>query len=420
MKAMKHPDASLSSREAAAYLGIKVETLYAYASRGLVKGLPGPRGGGRRYRREDLEPLRTRSAGPAAQALRFGEPVLDTHITRMTAQGPEYCGHLATELARGDVPFETVAELLWNGALPAGPVRWPHDAPAPPWRELARLLPAGSPPLSALAITLPVLAAADPMRFDTEPVSVMARARRLIPQLAACCALVLDTKRLPAASNTGDPVRALALALGVPLGRKTLDLLRCALILSADHELNTSTFAARVAASTGADLYACLSAAVGAFSGPLHGTASELVELLVREAGGPEGAAAAVSQRLRRGEKLPGFGHPLYRDGDARVAPLLERALSHKPRAPRVRTVAALIDAMARAGRPKPNVDVALAAVCGALELPIGMGPAIFAIGRSAGWIAHVLEQQRTGMLLRPRARFVGVVTGERSDGAAR
>jgi citrate synthase len=292
--------------------------------------------------------------------------------------------------------------------MPAGPVRWTHDGAAPPWRELARLLPMGSPPLSALAVTLPVLAMADPMRFDTEPGAVVARARRLIPRLAASYALVLDPTRLDAASDTGDPVRALALALGVPLARKALDLLRCALILSADHELNTSTFAARVAASTGAELYACLSAAVGAFGGPLHGGASEQVEWLVREAGGPEGAVAAVSERMRRGEKLPGFGHPLYPAGDARVPLLLELAVSHRPRAPRVRTVMALVDAMARAGRPKPNVDVAMAAVCGALELPIGMGPAIFAIGRSAGWIAHVIEQQSTGMLLRPRARFVG------------
>ncbi|MFI4931150.1 MAG: citrate/2-methylcitrate synthase, partial [Burkholderiales bacterium] len=336
---MKQPDAPLSSQQAAAYLGIKVETLYAYASRGLVKGLPGPRGGGRRYRREDLEPLRARSAGPAAQALRFGEPVLDTRITRMTAQGPEYCGHLATALARGGVPFDAVAELLWSGALPASPVRWPHDGPTPPWRELARLLPVGSPPLSALAVVLPVLATGDPMRFDTETASVMARARRLIPQLAASCALVLDPRRIATASDTGDPVRALALALGVPLGRKTIDLLRSALILSADHELNTSTFAARVAASTGADLYACLSAALGAFSGPLHGGASEQVEWLVREAGSPAGVAAAVSERMRRGEKVPGFGHRLYPAGDARVPPLLELAVAHKPRAPRVRTV---------------------------------------------------------------------------------
>lgn len=412
---MERKDASLSSREAAAYLGVKVETLYAYASRGLVKGLPGPRGGGRRYRREDLEPLRARSAGPAAQALRFGEPVLDTHITRMTAHGPEYRGHLATALARGDAPFESVAELLWSGELPSSPTRWPHDGPTPPWRDLARLVPVGSSPLSAPAITLPVLAVTDPMRFDTEPASVLARARRLIPRLAACYALALNPRRLPAALDTSDPVRALALALGVPLGRKTLALLRCTLILSADHELNTSTFAARVAASTGADLYACLSAAVGAFSGPLHGAASEQVEWLVREAGGPDGAAAAVSERMRRGERLPGFGHALYPAGDARVEPLLALAVAHKPRAPRVRTVLALIDAMARANRPRPNVDVALAAVCGALELPIGMGPAIFAIGRSAGWIAHVLEQQRTGMLLRPRARFVGSAPVESS-----
>ena len=111
-------------------------------------------------------------------------------------------------------------------------------------------------------------------------------------------------------------------------GRKALDLLRCALILCADHELNTSTFAARVAASTGADLYACLSAAVAAFSGPLHGGASEQVEWLVREAGSPAGAITAVAERMRRGELLPGFGHPLYPGGDPRVPPLLQRAVS--------------------------------------------------------------------------------------------
>jgi len=406
---MKRIEASLSSQQAAAYLGIKVQTLYAYASRGLVKGLPGARGRGRRYRREDLEPLRARSAGPAAQAMRFGEPVLDTRITRMTASGPEYRGRLAADLVRSGVPFESVAELLWSGALPARAIRWVNDGPALPARELARLLPVGAAPLTALSVVLPVLGAADPLRFDSEPASVLARARRLIPRLAACYALVLEPKRIVAASDTGDPVRALALALGVPLNRKAIELLRSTLILCADHELNTSTFAARVAALTGADLYACLSAAVAAFSGPLHGGASEQVEWLAREAASPEGAITAVADRMRRGERLPGFGHPLYPAGDPRVQPLLDLAMAHKPRAPRVRTIAALTDAMARANRPKPNVDVALAAVCAALELPIGMGPAIFAIGRSAGWVAHVLEQQQEPRgALRPRARFVG------------
>lgn len=409
---MKTADAALTSQQAAAYLGIKVETLYAYASRGLVKGRPGPGGRGRRYRREDLEPLRARSAGPAAQAMRFGEPVLDTRITRMTASGPEYRGRLATDLARSEVPFEAVAELLWSGELPPGPVHWPSDGAPLPVRELARLLPAGSSPLAALSLTLPVLAAADPLRFDTEPAAVMARARRLIPRLAACCALVLDPRRVAAASGTGDPVRALALALGAPLNRKALQLLRGTLILCADHELNTSTFAARVAASTGADLYACLSAAVAAFSGPLHGAASEQVELLAREAGGPEGAVVAVGERMRRGERLPGFGHPLYPDGDPRAQALLAMALAHKARAPQVRTFAALADAMARAGRPKPNVDLALGAVCAALQLQVGMGPAIFAIGRCAGWVANVLEQQETRLVLRPRARFVAHAAG--------
>jgi len=398
----------MTSREAAEFLGIKLQTLYAYASRGLVKGAPGANGRGRRYTRADLDGLRVRSAGPAAGALRFGEPVLDTRITRMTPSGPEYRGRLAVELARDGVPFTSVAELLWTGSLPTSAPRWPDDGPSLPARELARLLPAGSSPLAALALALPALAAADPLRFDASPDAVRARARRLIPRLAAAFALALDPRRLTPALETCDPTRALATALGVPLRKKSLALVELALVLCADHELNASTFAARVAASTGADLYACLSAALATFSGPLHGTASEQVEVFAREAGDATRAVAAVADRMRRGELLPGFGHPLYPDGDPRAGPLLDAALSLAPRAPRVRTIAAIVAAMEEAGRAKPNVDAALAASCAALDLPQGMGAAIFAIGRTAGWVAHVLEQAETKFVLRPRARFVG------------
>lgn len=401
------PD-TLSTQEAAAYLGIKPETLYAYASRGLVKGLPGPRGRGRRYRREDLEPLRERSAGPAAQALRYGDPVLETRITAMGDQGPAYRGRLATTLAQDGHSFEQVAELLWSGELVTPAPSWPVDGPTLRARDFSRLLPTGCPPLTALALVLPALAAADPLRFDGEAAAVKDRARRLIPRLAAAVALSVDATRLPAALETSDPVQALALALGVPLRPQPLDLLRTALILCADHELNASTFAARVAASTGTDLHACLAAALATLSGPRHGGASERVERLMNEASDPARAALTVGEHLRRGEKLPGFGHPLYKQGDPRTPPLMQGALALKPRSRRLRTLLAVVDAMQGMGRPLPNVDVGLTAVCAALELPPGMGPAIFAIGRTAGWVAHVLEQQQTTQILRPRAHYVG------------
>jgi citrate synthase len=403
-----HPSDPLNARAAADLLGVKLQTLYAYASRGLLKSLPGTRGRARRYARADLDALRARSAGPAANALRFGDPVLETRITRMTPEGPWYRGRSAVALARSGAPFTSVAELLWSGALPERAPAWPLDESAWPARELAKLVPRGSPPLTAIAVALPVLAAADPTRFDTHAEAVLTRARRLIPRLAAACALALDPQRLAPALTAADPVRALALALGAPTTKRPLELLNLTLVLLSDHELNASTFAARVAASTGADLYACLGAALAALSGPLHGGASEQVEMLAREAGSASAAAAAVRDRMRRAERIPGFGHVLYPDGDPRVAPLLEAALRLAPRAPRVKTIAAIVAAMADGGRPKPNVDIALACACAALDLPPGQGPGIFAIGRSAGWVAHILEQYDAGFVLRPRARFIG------------
>ncbi len=401
-------DEPLSAADAAEFLGVKLQTLYAYASRGRLRSVPGTSGRARRYARTDLEALRARSAGPAANALRFGEPVLETRITRMDPDGPCYRGRSAVALARAGTPFRSVAELLWSGELPERPPSWPSHAPIWPARELAKLVPRASPPLSVLAVALPVLAAFDPARFDSGSVAVLARARRLIPALAASYALALDPRRLRPALEANEPVRALAIALGAPASKRASELLNLALVLLADHELNASTFAARVAASTGADLYACFGAAIAALGGPLHGGASEQVEILAREAESPAGAVRAVRDRMRRGERIPGFGHALYPDGDPRVAPMLEASLALAPRAKRVRTIVAILDAMEAGGRAKPNVDVALACACAALDLPVGMGPAIFAIGRTAGWVAHVLEQYGAGFVLRPRARWVG------------
>jgi citrate synthase len=177
--------------------------------------------------------------------------------------------------------------------------------------------------------------------------------------------------------------------------------LRRALVLCADHELNASTFAVRIVASTGASLAACLTAGLAALSGPLHGGATERVEALVDEVEWAGDAWRVVEERLRRGDPLPGFGHPLYPAGDPRCAALLAAAALDG-------RVAALAVAGERIGGRPPNLDFGLVALRRSLGLPRGAALALFAIGRLAGWIAHALEQQATGKLLRPRARYVG------------
>jgi len=180
-------------------------------------------------------------------------------------------------------------------------------------------------------------------------------------------------------------------------------------VACADHELNVSSFAARVAASTGADLEACLLAALAAFSGPRHGAESMRVQALLTEAGRPERARSTLLARVRRGEALPGFGHRLYPEGDPR-GPLLLSLAGRQPGPGRaLATLLALVSEAARLGLGVPNLDVGLLGVAHALRLEPWAGQVLFCIGRSAGWIAHVAEQRTSGELLRPRARYVGV-----------
>jgi citrate synthase len=187
--------------------------------------------------------------------------------------------------------------------------------------------------------------------------------------------------------------------------------LRAALVVCADHELNASAFAARVAASTHADVYACLLAALGTLTGPRHGGSCDRVEALVAETERPERATHVVLERARRGEGVPGFGHPLYPAGDPRASPLLDHARALAPRSRDVRVVLALIEAMRDTGRGAPNLDAGLVALAAALGLPRGSAIGVFAIGRMAGWVAHVLEQYAAGFLFRPRARYLGAET---------
>ena len=183
-------------------------------------------------------------------------------------------------------------------------------------------------------------------------------------------------------------------------GRSGMDLIRRALVLLADHELNASTFAARVAASTGASLSACALAGLSVLSGPLHGGVFSRVGVLAEEAR-RSGAGEAVAARMAHGVAAPGFGHPLYPEGDPRARALF--ATFETPPA-----LAVLRTAVAAATGERDNVDFALVALTEALGLPDDAPFAIFAAARCAGWLAHAMEQASAGALIRPRARYIG------------
>lgn len=391
----------VNARTAAKYLGIQLRSLYAYVSRGQVRSMAGVQGRPRLYSLDDLERLKTRRdaraghSAVAAGALRWGEPVLDSAVTAITPRGPAYRGRLAVELATSGHRFENVAELLWSGYLPNAPVTWPRTAL--PLAHLANLVPPGARPLDVMSLLVPIAGLADKSRSDGRPDAIIARGRMLIPLLAAALAsdFVTGTRALSAGSIAAIAARALDVD-----DVADLDMV---LIVLADHELNASSFAARVAASTDADPYACISAALATVSGPKHGSAAEAIARFADEVGSPDAALGAVRALRRKGESPPGFGHQLYPDGDPRAVPLLAHA-ARRATSKRARTILAIAE-----HAKYPSVDVGLAALVAALGAQPSAGSGLFALARSAGWLAHVIEQRAAGFLLRPRARYTGV-----------
>ena len=332
--------------------------------------------------------------------------MLDTSITAIDPErGPLYRGRSAIELARGGASFEAVCELLWTGALPEEAAPWiAHDFPLAV-EPLSRLLPSGAAPLERLAVVVPLLAAHDPGRFTTAHSALLPRARVLMRRMAAALVPGMDAATVQRSFDAPDVAGAIAQALGANCGDEGVAALGRALVVCADHELNASAFAARVTASTGADLYACTAAAIATLSGPKHGGATDRIEALLGEVGEPERAEQVIHDRARRGDPVEGFGHPLYPKGDPRGHALLELGRSLAPEGRAVRIAEALVSAIhGTAGGI--TVDLGLVVLCHSLGLPRGAAAGVFALSRCAGWVAHILEQYEAGYLLRPRARY--------------
>ncbi len=372
----------LSAEAASARLGVSRQTLYSYVSRGLVRAWPDPDDPRRSvYDGADVAQLvARRSRGRArrdvaASTTDWGEPIMRSSLSRIADGALSYRGQDAATLSQ-TATLEAVAGLLWGSAVPVVP-------------HVAGIIPSALPLERCLRMV-----AADAARGDwaLDPARIGAEAARLLGTVTLAAA------GSPAAIRTASVHARIAAAWG--LDAAGTDLIRRALVLCADHELNASAYAARVVASTGASLAACVLAGLAALSGPRHGGMTDRVRALAAD---PEVVAdplAAFSARLARGESLPGFGHRLYPDGDPRTAALLAIR-------PPGRSWQAMIDAAAALTGLRPTIDVVLAMLEHTLPLPPGGGLALFAVGRTVGWIAHALEQRADGRLIRPRAAYV-------------
>ena len=395
---MKKSDALyLSAREASAELAVSPATLYAYVSRGLIRSEPSPDSRSHRYRAEDVRGLKERRVpSPEPRGLRSFDadlPVMDSAICTITEDGPIYRGVNCVDLAEQDT-LEHTATLLWDvtGVDPFASDNCPLVSDE--MQAIAEAARRAAPIDRAIAV-LALAASADPRAFTR---AVDGRAMVGARILRLLVATMLN------APPSAEPLHLQIARVWVSDDEHAAELIRRALVLLADHELNASTFTARCAASTGLNLYDAVIAGLAALKGPKHGGASVLASRLVKTLVDND-VAPVIRERVALGERFAGFGHGVYKRGDPRAQSLLD-ALA-RAGAPRKFT-REIPERIAEATGEFVNIDYALAVLVQVLRLPAGSELALFAMSRSVGWIAHASEQLQHGKLIRPRARYVG------------
>lgn len=393
----------LTSIQVADRLGVKLETVYAYVSRGLLERHQGLDGRSSLFRESDVERLARRGRPRRTTRSAAIDFSIRTQITSVEPARLSYRGHDARQLAR-TATFEQVAELLWTGALPAETPAW-----QPP--DIGKF--SVDTPTDRLRLAVIAAAARDPFRKDLSPAAVAGSARTLIAAAVASIPPAGDgrTPRLVLPTG-GQPLRATmagrlwaGLTPNPPRAGMTA-VMNAALVLIADHELAASTFAARVAASTRADPYNVVLAGLGVLAGPLHGGAGHRVWQVLADAEGA-GPAPAVAKALDLYGHHPGFGHPIYTDVDPRAAEILDLVRRAAGGSRQMALVDAVLSSVQQRAGLGANVDFGLAALAYVAGMSSDASEVIFTIGRIAGWVAHALEEyQEVPLRFRPRAVF--------------
>ncbi|MEU9299827.1 citrate synthase [Streptomyces sp. NPDC048269] len=393
----------LTTRQAAELLGVKPATVYAYVSRGQLTSRRDPVGRGSSFDAREVEELARRSRREAAAPA--GELAVRTALTLIEPDRYYFRGVDAVELA-SRYAFEEVAEWLWTGTLPPGRRFTAPPEPLAAARRAVAALPEHSGPVDRLRVAVAAAAVADPLRFDLSEKAVLGSARCLIPTLVGALPV------LGPAPWAGDGRTARQLWARLterepdPDALAVLDL---ALGLLVDHDLAASTLAVRVAASARAHPYAAVSAGLGALEGPLHGAAGRLAHRMLVEVLERGGAAPVVAEYLRAGRRVPGLGHRLYRGEDPRAGALFGRLEDLAQAGPALAAAREVSAVMARQGGLHANVDLALAVLTVSCGMEAEAGETVFAVARTAGWVAHALEEyQERPLRMRPSGEYHG------------
>ncbi|CAL9436022.1 citrate synthase [Streptomyces sp. enrichment culture] len=399
----------LTTREAAELLGVKPETVYAYVSRGQLDSRRTPGSRGSTFDADEVRALARRNrrdggTATAATPATGQELTVRTRLTLIESDRYYYRGVDAVELAARHT-YEEVAEWLWTGRLRPGTAFRAPAASVSVARRAVDALSEHAGPADRLRVAAIAAAVADPLRFDLAEDAVLGTARVLIPTLVAA---------LPPVLRDGDDQDPIAHRLWTRLSGQDADepslrALDTALSLLADHDLAASTLAVRVAASARAHAYAAVSAGLGVIEGPLHGAAGGLAHRMLLEVLDLGSAAPVVAEELRAGRRIPGLGHRLYPGEDPRARALFA-LLEDIPRA--APALAAARDVQATAARHTPlhaNVDLALAVLTASSGMAPTAAETIFAVARTAGWIAHALEEYGERPLrMRPSGLYSG------------